>query len=324
MSPTEEGKLSKSEVEALLQATREEEPAPERPESGRRVQDYDFRQPSRFNRAQLEKLKALNEPLVQNANTHASRMLRSGVKTQLVSIDQMKWENLLDELGDATAGFVFTMAPLGAHGIVAMDKQFAAAALERMMGGQPPAEDAALIEFTDVDVHVLAHLITHVLAPLPALWARVGSFQVQVGAFLQDLQGLDLFAPEENFLQISLLLQSTVGSGRVAICVPFEAIRSLPPESEESEHVVAAGAEETAAGLRESLSRTRLELTALLGTADIKVGSLLQAEPGDIIILDKRVGSGLDVKVNDKVKLRGLPGIRNGKIAIKLIMEEQG
>jgi flagellar motor switch protein FliM len=322
MSPTEEGKLSKSEVEALLQATREEEPAPERPEPGRRVQSYDFRQPSRFNRSQLEKLKTLNEPLVQNANTNTSRMLRSSVKTQLVSIDQMKWENLLDELGDAVVGFVFTLAPLDCHGIVALDKQFAAAALERMMGGQPPADNAALIEFTDVDVHVLAHLVTHVLAPLPDLWARIGAFQLEVGAFLQDLQSLDLFAPDENFLQISLLLQSTVGSGRVAVCVPFEAIRSLPPENDEAEHPVAAGAEETAAGLRESLSRTRLELTALLGTADIKVGSLLQAEPGDVIMLDKRVGSGLDVKVNDKVKLRGLPGVRNGKIAIKLIMED--
>jgi len=322
MSPSEDGKLSKSEVEALLQATREEEPAAERPEAGRRVQSYDFRQPSRFNRSQLEKLKGLNEPLVQNANGHASRMLRSSVKTQLVSIDQMKWENLLDELGDAVVGFVFTMAPLGCHGIVAVDKQFAAAALERMMGGQPPADNAALIEFTDVDAHVLAHLVSHVLAPLPELWSRLGNFQIEVGAFLQDLQSLDLFAPDENFLQISLLLQSTVGSGRVAVCVPFEAIRSLPPEAEEAEHTVAAGAEETAAGLRESLSRTRLELTALLGTADIKVGSLLQAEPGDVIILDKRVGSGLDIKVNDKVKLRGLPGVSNGKLAIKLIMED--
>jgi hypothetical protein len=37
MSPTEEGKLTKGEMEALLQATRDEEPAPERPDAGRRV-----------------------------------------------------------------------------------------------------------------------------------------------------------------------------------------------------------------------------------------------------------------------------------------------
>jgi flagellar motor switch protein FliM len=322
MSPTEEGKLSKSEMEALLQATREEEPAPERPEAGRRVQKYDFRQPSRFNRSQLEKLKNLNEPLVQNASTHASRMLRSSVKTQLVSIDQMKWENLLDELGDAAAGFVFTLAPLGRHGVAALDKQFASACLERMMGGQGAGADAALIEFTDVDVHVLAHMVTHMLSPLPELWARLGSFQVEVGSFMQDLQGLDVFTPDEDFLQVCLLMQSSVGSGRISLCVPFDAVRSLPPESDEAEMVVAATEEETAAGLRESLSRTRMELTALLGTADIKVESLLRAEPGDVIILDKRVGNGLEVRVNGLVKFRGLPGVRNGKVAIKLILEE--
>jgi len=323
MSPTQEGKLTKGEMETLLQATRDEEPAAERPDNGRRVQKYDFRQPSRFNRSQLEKLKALNEPLVHNANTHAARVLRSSVKTQLVSIDQMKWENLLDELGDAVAGFVFKMAPLGRHGVIAVDKQFACAALERMMGGQAGEGEPALIEFTEVDVQVLSHLVTHLLSPLPQLWGRLGAFQVEVGPFMPELQSLDLFAPDEDFLQVYLLMQSSVGSGRIALCVPFESVRSLPPESDEAQAVVAATEAETEAGLRESLSRTRLELTALLGTADIKVESLLRAEPGDVLMLDKRVGGRLDVRINDRVKLRGLPGVRNGKLAIKLIVEEQ-
>ncbi len=324
MSPTQEGKLTKGEMEALLQATRDEEPTSfeSRPESGRRVQKYDFRQPSRFNRSQLEKLKTLNEPLVQNANSHAARVLRTSVKTQLVSIEQMKWENMLEEMGDAVAGFVFNMAPHGRHGVVTLDKQFACAALERMMGGEASAEAPALIEFTEVDVHVLAHLVSHLLSPLPQLWVRLGMFQVEVGPFMLDLQALDLFAPDEDFLQICLLIQSGVGSGRVALCVPFEAVRSLPPESDESQAVVAATEEETEAGLRESLSRTRVQLTALLGTADVTVEHLLRAEPGDVLLLDKHVGTRLDVKINDRVKLRGLPGVRNGNYAIKVIAED--
>ena len=68
MTPAEEGKLSKDEMDALLEATREDEqqqqeeeeeeevrPGPAEP--ARRVQGYDFTQPSRFNKSALEKLR---------------------------------------------------------------------------------------------------------------------------------------------------------------------------------------------------------------------------------------------------------------------------
>ncbi|MGD2174220.1 MAG: FliM/FliN family flagellar motor switch protein, partial [Candidatus Brocadiaceae bacterium] len=304
MSTPEEGKLSKEEVETLLEATQQEEEEPvERSEPTRRVHGWDFQQPSRFSKTQLEKLRRINDALAQNATSHASRLLRSNVKTQLVSMDQMKWENLLEEAGDTVVGFVFLMEPLGYRGVAAIDSEFAAVLLERMMGGQADAGEAATLEFTDLDVRVLASFIKGFLEPLPELWSNIGEFDVQLGSFARDLQTVDLFTATDDFVQFCFLMQSSVGSGQISLAVPFQAVRALPPDTDESERSLAGADEAMDAAVRENLKETSVELTVLLGSADIKVGRLVQIEPGDIIVLDSRIGDALRVKVNDKVKL---------------------
>ncbi|MHC4591415.1 MAG: flagellar motor switch protein FliM [Planctomycetota bacterium] len=322
MSPSEEGKLSKDEVEALLQATEgeEEELPPERLEPQRRVHGYDFQQPSRFNKSQLDALRKINDSLAQSAAEHVSRLLRSSLKTQLVSMDQMKWEHLLEEAGEAVVGFVFSLDPLGYQGVLTLDRQFAAACLDRMTGGQGEVPDVPT-DFTVLDVRALARFVAGFLDPLSELWHDVGDFQVVPGPFVQELQSLDLLPPEEDLFQLCFLVQGTVASGQVALSVPFRAVRSLPPQSEEQDHPVAVSEEAAEAGLRATLKRAPVEITVLLGSAEIKVAKLVSIEPDDVILLDTRIGDPLDVKVNDKVKFQAYPGVSKGKLAAKLIVE---
>jgi flagellar motor switch protein FliM len=324
MSPAQEGKLSQEEVEALLDATQEEEPPPaEKAEPTRRVHTYDFQQPSRFNKAALEQLRKIHEGLTERAGDDASRLLSTPVKTQLVSMEQMKWENLIEEAGDSVVGFVFHLEPLGHRGLLTIGREFAGACLDRMMGGTgEPSEEVA--EFTDLDVRTLAAFARGFLTPLPELWQSIGQFQVELGAFVQDISGLDLFRPAEDLFQLCFLLQGSVGSGQVVLSVPFQAVRTLPPQEgeEDAGGAVALSEEGAEAGLRESLRRATLELAVVLGSADVKVARLVEVAPGDVIMLEKRVGAALDVRVNDKAKFRGYPGERQGKYAVKLMMEE--
>jgi flagellar motor switch protein FliM len=326
MSSRRNGKLTKEEVDALLSATQGSEEGLHGPEEGfqgpettRRVHNYDFKQPSRFSKAQLEALRHINSGLAQNATAYASRLLRSNVRTQLVSTNQMKWENLVDDIGETGVGFVFLMDDLGYRGMVLMEGPFAAAALDRMMGGQPDNGEKAEVEFTDLDVSVLSGFVKAFLDPLPELWTDIGAFQVELGSFVRDLQTLDSFPPDEDFVQFSFLMQSTVGSGQINLAVPFEAVRSLPSEADQVGQPLSAATEEQAEkALRDNLRRTGVELSVLLGTADVRVGRLVKLEPGDVLVLDSRVGDASPVAVNGKVKFHGFPGVSHGNLAVKL------
>jgi flagellar motor switch protein FliM len=324
MSPTEQGKLSKEEVEALLHATMEGEATPERSQPARRVQGYDFLQPSRFSRAALDKLRSINENLAAQSAGFVSHFFRGNVKTQLASIDQMKWEHLIDEAGESLLAFVLTMAPLGHKGIAALDVAFASRALETMMGGKSGDDDEPGGDFSEVDVAVLRRFVAGFLAPLPELWERIGQFQVEIGPFVQDLGSLELFPSGEDFFQLCFLMQTGSGSGQIVLSVPFEAVRQLPLEGEEEETGVPEAPEADRAAqeaIRENIGSVDVELTVLLGNADIKVSQLVNAAPGDVIMLDTRLGDPVQVAIGGKAKLRGFPGVASGKYAVKIVVE---
>ena len=138
---------------------------------------------------------------------------------------------------------------------------------------------------------------------------------------MQELRSLELFPPDEDMFQVSFLLQGNVGSGQIALAVPFEAVRFLPPDEEGGGHAFAASGEAAKSWLEESLRRVPAELTVLLGTADVKVNRIVRMEPGDVIVLDKNIADAVDVRVNDRVKLRGFVGSSKGKLALQLANE---
>ena len=350
MTPAGGKRLSKEEMDALLQHSDKNGAAADGGEHARRVESYDFFQPSRFNKSELERLRRINAGLAQTASHNLSGLLRCNVKMQLVSMEQTKWDNLLKEYGNSTMGYVFEMDPLGRHGIVTLDAQFAGACLERMMGGQPavssdepeqsedsdslgalaaeePEDDGPQADRVQPDSEVMSELesrifsrfVRSILAPLPELWESIGEFSVKLASVVQDLQTTSLFPPSEDMFQLSLLMQSEFGSGNVALSVPFETIRSLPPASQETRPPGSPSDEHVESALRDSLQVTNLQFAVLLGAAEVSVRKLLELEPGDVLVLDNTIEDPLQVRINDKIKVRGYPGISAGRLAVKLI-----
>ncbi len=338
MTPGEDRKLTEDEVDVLLRATEEDEedapvasPGSSEPlepsgpsgpaEPVRRINAYDFQQPNRFSKAELEELRVLNEDLIRDAAEDAGLLLRTNVKVQLVSMDQMKWENLLEEVDESSVALTFSMPPFTYQGLLTVDRTFAIACLDTMMGGggEPPDVEA---ELTELDMQTFRRFARVFTDPLPAVWGDIGEFLVEMGERVTDLEGLDAFTPEDDLFQLSFLVQSPVASGQVHLSLPFEAVRLLPRQGNEADGDQAGGSHPDAASAAyPSLARANVDLSVVLGMADIKVSDLVAVAPGDVIVLDTCVGDALTVRVNAKAKLRGLPGLVNGKLAVKMITE---
>jgi flagellar motor switch protein FliM len=73
------------------------------------------------------------------------------------------------------------------------------------------------------------------------------------------------------------------------------------------------------ARLAKRVHDTRVELTALLGTAKLKVTDVWHLSPGVLIPLDSAVGDPLRVMVGNRHKLDGEPLVSRSNLAVKLI-----
>jgi len=312
-------KLSTDEVNALLDdgsenpaRARGPEPLPER-----RAETYDFFEPRRFKQAELEKLRQINTALALQCARNAARLLRDNVSFQLIGMDQMKWQNILREFEGSPLGVAFKLIPLDQRGIVLVDRSLGARCLEKMMGGAASGKELPE-EITGLEKRVLGHFVSELLAPLPEHWRNIGQFTTQLESFVDDFQSSGLFPADENMFQLSFLMQGNIGSGQIAILVPFEAVKFLPPQTEEKEATSFVSADLIGTALRKNVVRAPVELAAVIGTAEIKVRELLQLARRDVLVLDAAIDEPLDVRVNDKVKCKGFVGVSKGKIAVKL------
>jgi flagellar motor switch protein FliM len=75
---------------------------------------------------------------------------------------------------------------------------------------------------------------------------------------------------------------------------------------------------EESEALQGRVNKAKLPIIAELGHSQISIREFLGLAVGDVISLDKSVDEGLQVKVGDKLKFIGNPGVVKGKVAIQI------
>jgi flagellar motor switch protein FliN/FliY len=97
------------------------------------------------------------------------------------------------------------------------------------------------------------------------------------------------------------------------------------PLEDLSEAAAAARGEEDASGIGarsaaelEAVYDVPVQISAVLGHADIEVSNLLKLDEGAVIELDRKVGEAIDIYVNDRLVARGEVVIVENRLGITM------
>ena len=90
--------LSQNEIDKLLSALSTGEVSAEEvqaEEEERKVKTYDFKRPDKFSKDQIRTLNMLYENFARLLNTHLSTHLRTMVNVEVVSVEQLTYQEFL-------------------------------------------------------------------------------------------------------------------------------------------------------------------------------------------------------------------------------------
>lgn len=104
--------------------------------------------------------------------------------------------------------------------------------------------------------------------------------------------------------------------GRLALALPATAVRTATPGPDGKPPARATRGERDRIG--EHLRETPVRVVAVLGSARSSVREVLSLEVGDILRLDGVPGAPIDVCVDGRALLRGLPVLKHGNVAIQV------
>jgi flagellar motor switch protein FliM len=107
----------------------------------------------------------------------------------------------------------------------------------------------------------------------------------------------------------------------MSLCVPHMVIKPITPRLSSQNWVSSAGKRTTPLlrrMLTQHLQRTAVTCRARLGRTRIRLRDLLHLKVGDTIPLDTPVNGKIDLLIENRVKFRGKPAIRNRRLVVAI------
>ncbi|MDI3327184.1 MAG: flagellar motor switch protein FliM [Alicyclobacillaceae bacterium] len=326
--------LSQQEIDALLQALTSGEMSAEQVRQGqdaKRVRPYDFKRAMRFSKDQLRSLTRIYENYVRLLSTFFSAQLRTWMHLDVISVEQLPYDEFIRSVPQLSILLVLEVAPLDGRWVIGVGPDVAFVMLDRLLGG-PGIEWPHARAFTEIESIVFERSWGRSLGVLAEAWKGVVEGISPKLEFIEfNPQFLQIAAPNDTVAVVSIGVRIMETSGLIHVCMPHLSLEEVLPRLS-SQHML-GGAQHSRTlddrkreTLERQLRQAPLDVRAILGETVVDFQELMHLAPGDVIPLHQPVNRPIDVKVGDRLKFRGRPGVRHGRLAVQIVevLSEEG
>jgi flagellar motor switch protein FliM len=182
--------LKQDEIDALFEAAQNVTPEFGRAEVRAKVVPYNFSSAGQISTDQLRAISMLNDLFARNLTHNLAAWLRTRFQVNLVSAEQIQFNEFLLRIPEISYVASVRLAPLGALSVLQLDLGLAPPIIDLILGGD--GKDGPLRELTDIEESLLGSVVEIVCRELTAAWQPVGlsftfdrrQMQTQVGRII--------------------------------------------------------------------------------------------------------------------------------------------
>ncbi|WP_166237957.1 flagellar motor switch protein FliM [Paenibacillus turpanensis] len=315
--------LSQNEIDALLAALSSGEMDAEelkKEDTQKRIRAYDFKRAVRFSKDHIRSLTRIHENFARFLTTYFSAQLRTFVQINVVQVEQLPYDEFIRSIPKMTILNIFEAEPLEGRMVLEVHPNVAFAMLDRLLGGAgttPPKINA----LTEIETIVMERIFSRAFESLQEAWKTVIDMYPRLDSLETNPQFMQIVSPNETIALISLSTKIGDTSGMINLCIPHVVIEPIMPRLSVNNLFFSPkktkGTEETEI-LQERLNKAKLPIIAELGSSMINVHEFLNLAVGDVITLNKTTEEGLGIRVGEKLKFVGSPGVKKGKMSVQI------
>lgn len=315
--------LSQSEIDSLLDALssgsiKAEEVISD--EKKRKIKPYDFRRPNKFSKDQLRTLLMLHENFARLLTTSLSTYLRSMLRVQVASIDQLTYEEFTKSLPNPTVMNIIAVKPLEGDIIIELSPQLAFAIIDRLLGGHGnPVEKVR--ELTDIEQIVIKRVVSRTLTNIKEAWQAVVNLEPRFESIELNPAFTQIIPPSDMIVLVTLDVRIGETFGLMNICLPYDVLEPIVGRLNAQLWFAKSGEsqnERSLTAIRHRLELASVRVTVELGHARITVDDLLNITVGDVIQLDRPVDQLLAMRIGKNIKFYGSPGVSGSRMAVQI------
>jgi flagellar motor switch protein FliM len=163
--------LKQDEIDALFQTARATSPEAGA-ESRTRVVAYNFASAGQISTEQLRAISMLNDLFARNLTHNLAAWLRTRIQVNLVSAEQIPFNEFLLRIPEISYVSSVRLEPLGALSVLQLDLALAPSIIDLLLGGE--GETGPLRELTDIEESIMGSVVEVVCRELTLAWQPVG------------------------------------------------------------------------------------------------------------------------------------------------------
>lgn len=314
--------LSQSEIDNLLAALSSGELDVDQMQdpSDKQVKDYDFKRPAKFSKEHLRTLEIIYEHYGRLISTNLPVYLRKNVQVSVASSETVTFSEFTNALSNPVILGIVDFNPLNGNAIIELSSNLGFAMIDRMLGGQGvPLEKSR--DFSDIEMTILRKLMVICMQLMREPWRNVAEINPMMERIETNAQFAQVIAPSDMVAIISLSVKIGEAEGFMNICLPYFTLEDVMDKLNTKywySTMQKNDNENYEEHLEVLIKKIDVPVKAILGRSQVSVNDFLNLQVGDIIRLDSRVDSEMDVFVGNIQKFKALPGSSKDNYAVRI------
>ena len=314
--------LSQNEIDNLLAAlsTGELDVDEIKDNNEKKVKEYDFARPSKFSKEHLRTMEMIFEHYGRLLSTNLPVYLRKNVQVEVVNSEAVTYSEFSNALSNPVLLGIVNFAPLQGNIIIEMATSLGYSIVDRMLGGQGKPLDKTR-EFSEIELTIIERVYNIWIDLLREPWKNVVAIEPRLEKIETNSQFAQIISPSEMIAIITVNIKVGEVEGLMNVCLPFMCLEPVMDKLN-TKYWFSTMQEKDDTNYEEAIesiiSKAQIPVKAVLGKSSIAVSDFVNLQPGDIIKLDKDVGSELDIFVGNIRKFVALPGSYDDNYAVRL------
>jgi flagellar motor switch protein FliM len=295
--------LSQEEIDDVFRNLRD---APADEDPALKAEPYDFRRPDRIAKDQLRAIHMLHENFARSLASSLSAYLRAYVMVNLVSVEQLSFQEFSQALPSPTCLVSLGMKPYEGNAVLEMNPALVFPIFEMLLGGSAKSLLRINREITEIEQSVLDGLFRITLNDLKTAWHAVTPLEFEIESYETEPQLLHILAPNEAVVAVSMEVRIGDKAGMMNIGIPSIVVKMLRHKFDQQWSVrKSQSTEQEQARILHLIRTSRLWLDTRLHGPTMSVSDLMELKEDDLLVLDFGASRPFDLIINGKNKFSG-------------------
>ncbi len=286
--------LKQDEIDALFEAARTSTPDAIKTELRERVVPYNFSAAGQISSEQLRAISMLNDLFARNLTHNLAAWLRSRFRVNLVSAEQITFNEFLMRIPEISYVSSVRLEPLGALSVLQLDLALVPPIIDLLLGGE--GKEGPLRELTDIEEAILASVVEIICRELTAAWQPVGlSFNFERRQM--QTQVARIMSVNEKTLCLSFESRMPNGSGLLNLAFPAVVANTILRRLTSDWGRRRRHLPETRARMVAAARQIRFGGTLQLPSVRLQTSEIENLKPGTVLRLEQSANTAAEWRV---------------------------